>query len=216
MKVKKPTTIKTPEHLKMVIVPLLSIVLTSCMGEVKEKLNKAKDGLSNTTTFVKEVQGLEGKLEKFKDATPLTNEQLKEWLPQSLDGLERTGFKIGQTGMYQVNSVEGTYKETEGNRKFNVLIIDGAGPTGSMMAAGYSMFGKMEMETEDEYKHQRTVTKDGITAQQTYKKKTNDTQLLFAFEERFLVTINSYEMNVDETWNLTKQLNLDELANLAE
>ena len=76
-------------------------------------------------------------------------------------------------------------KKTDGKKKFTVTVIDGAGPTGSMMAAGYSMFGKMEMETEDEHKHQKTVNVDGITAQQTYKKKTNDTQLLFAFQERF-------------------------------
>lgn len=216
MKVENSTTVKIPKQLLGVKLLLLSVAFSSCVGEIKEKLDTAKDGISNTTTFVKEVHGLEGKLEKFKDATPLTNKQLKEWLPERLGDLGRTGFKIGQTGMYQVNSVEGTYKETEGNREFNVLVIDGSGPTGSMMAAGYSMFGKMEMETEDEYKHQQTVSVEGITAQQTYKKKTNDTQLLFAYEERFLITVNSTDMSTEETWELTKELNLDELVNMAE
>jgi hypothetical protein len=199
------------------IFPMLAACLMlSCVGEVKEKLKTAKKSVSNTTTLIKEAQKIEGKIEKLKDAEPLTNNQLKEWLPKSLGSLERTGFKVGQAGMYQVNSVEGTFKTSDGKQKFNVMVIDGAGPTGSMMAAGYGMFGNMEMEVEDEYKHQQTVTVKGIKAQQTYKKKANNTQLLFAYEERFLITINATEMNVEETWEMTQKLDLEELVDLAE
>ncbi len=202
--------------IRIVVVTILTPLLVCCLGEAKEKFSKAKEGVSNATTFVKEAQKVEGRIEKLKNATPLTNEQLKEWLPKSLGNLDRTGFKVGQAGMYQVNSVEGTYKKTDGKQKFNVMVIDGAGPTGSMMSAGYGMFGNMEMEVEDEYKHQQTVTVKGIKAQQTYKKKANNTQLMFAYEERFLITINATDMNADETWNMTQKLDLEELVDLAE
>ena len=126
--------------------------------------------------------------------------------------MKRTGFKIGQAGMYQVNSVEGTYKLSEDIKKFNVMVIDGAGPTGSMMSASFGLLGNFDMETEHEHKHQQTVKVDDIKAQQTYKKKSNNTQLIFAYEDRFLVTINATDLNVEETWQLTKQLNLDDLT----
>ncbi len=102
----------------------LSICLSSCLGEAKEKFSQAKEGVSNATTIIKEAQKVEGRIEKLKNATPLTSEQLKEWLPKSLGALERTGFKVGQAGMYQVNSIEGTFKKTDGKQKFNVMIID--------------------------------------------------------------------------------------------
>jgi len=190
--------------------------LGSCMGEVKEKLKTAKKGVLNATTFVKEAQKVEGKIEKLKEAVPLTNEQLKDWLPEKLGSLDRTGFKVGQAGMYQVNSVEGTFKNTEGKQKFNVTVIDGAGPTGSMMAASYGLLGNFDMEEEDEYKHKKTVEVDGIKAQQTYKKRANDTQLLFAYQERFLVTINASDMNVDETWRTVEKMNFETLVDLTE
>jgi len=136
--------------------------------------------------------------------------------PESLNGFERTGFKIGQAGMYQVNSVEGTFKKEEEKQKFNVVVIDGAGPTGSVMASGYGILGNIEMEVEDENKHQQTVTVNGIKAQQTYKKKQNNTQLMFAYKERFLVTIKATKMNVEETWQMTNTLNLAALDNLSE
>lgn len=202
--------------IKFLTVVLVSTTLGACMGEAKEKLKTAKKGVSNATTFVKETQKVEKRIEKLKDATPLTNEQLKTWLPESLGALERTGFKVGQAGMYQVNSVEGTYKTSEDKKKFSVMIIDGAGPTGSMMSASYGLLGNFEMETEDELKHQQTVEVNGVKAQQTYKKKSNDTQLMFAYQERFLVTVNSTNMNAEETWQLTKKLNLEDLVELTE
>lgn len=195
---------------------IFALILNSCIGEAKEKFNKAKEGVSNATTFVKEARKVEGRIEKLKSATPLTNEQLKKWLPKSLGNFERTGFKIGQAGMYQVNSVEGTFKALDGKQKFNVAIIDGAGPTGSMMSASYGLLGNFEMEVEDEYKHQQTVTVDGIKAQQTYKKKTNNTQLMFAYKERLLITINTTDMNAEDTWEMVEELNLDELVKLAK
>ncbi len=202
--------------IRIVMLIISSSILFSCQGEAKEKLNMAKEGVSNATTLVKEAQKVEERMEKLKNTTPMTNEQLKAWLPKTLSNFERTGFKIGQAGMYQVNSVSGTYKPKDGKQKFNVMVIDGAGPTGSMMAAGYGMFGQIEMESEDEYKHQKTVTVDGIKAQQTYKKKVNNTQLLFAFQERFLITINATDMNVEETWNMTRKLDLQDLVDMTE
>lgn len=202
--------------IRVLTVVLVTTTLGACMGEVAEKLKTAKKGVSNATTFVKEAQKVEERIDKLKEAVPLTNDELKAWLPESLDGMERTGFKIGQAGMYQVNSVEGTYKASEDKKKFNVMVIDGAGPTGSMMSAGYGLLGNFEMETEDEYKHQQTVEVDDVKAQQTYKKKSNDTQLIFAYQERFLVTVNATDMDVEETWQLTEKLNLEDLADLAQ
>ncbi len=193
-----------------------SLVLLSCAGEIKEKIEATKEGVSNATIFVKEAKKVEGRIDELKNATPLTNQQLKDWLPESLGDLERTGFKVGQAGMYQVNSVEGTYKAAEGNKKLNVMVIDGAGPTGSMMTASYGLFRNMEMEVEDEYKHQQTVTVGGIKAQQIYKKKANNTQLMFAYEERFLITINSTAINVEDTWKMTQKLDLKELVEMTE
>ncbi|MUH37281.1 hypothetical protein D9O36_15630 [Zobellia amurskyensis] len=195
---------------------ILLLLLGSCVGEVKEKLTKAKAGVSNASTFVKEARKVEGRIEKLKNAVPLTNEQLKEWLPQNLGPLERTGFKVGQAGMYQVNSVEGTYKKAEDKKTLSVMIIDGAGPTGSMMATSYGLLGNFEMETEDEYKHQQTVEINGIKAQQIYKKKSNDTQLMFAYEDRFLVTINANDMLPEETWGMVDELKLEQLTKMTE
>lgn len=202
---------------KIIVLNLLvASVLLSCIGEVKEKFKTAKEGISNVTTIVKEAEKVEERIDKLKEATPLTNAQLKEWLPKNLENFDRTGFKVGQAGMYQVNSVEGTYKQAEHKKVFKVMVVDGAGPTGSVMAVGFGMVGTMDMESEDEYKHQQTVTVNGIQAQQVYKKKRNDTELIFIVGERFLVTVNTTDIDVAATWALVNQLELEELVEMIE
>lgn len=205
---------KTKTYLALCLV--LMIAFSSCIGEVKEKFKSAKEGVSNATTIVKEAQKAEGRMEKLKNETALTNSQLKEWLPTEIENFERSGFKVGQAGYAGVNSVEGTFKSVESKEKITISVIDGAGPSGGVMAAGYGMFGNLEMEMEDESKHQQTVTIDGVKAQQTYYKKRNNTQLIFMYGERFLVTVNSSDMDVDATWNIVDEVALENLVKLTE
>ncbi|MBC6997395.1 hypothetical protein [Cytophaga sp. FL35] len=195
---------------------ILAVVSISCIGEAKEQLKQAKSTVANTSAIIKEAKKVEGRIEKLKETVPLTNEQLKSWLPNKLGEMNRTGFKIGHAGMYQVNSVEGTFKEENGDAFVKVQVIDGAGPTGSMMAAGYGMLGNLEMEEENEEKHKKTVEVDGARAQQTYYKKANRTQLMFAHAERFLVTFTGNEMNPAEAWEAVEGLGLNDLVKMTE
>jgi len=82
--------------------PLILSTISSCMGEVKEKLKKAKQGVSNVTTIAEKAKEAKEEIENLKDATPLTNEELKEWLPESIGDFERTGFKVGAAGFGSV------------------------------------------------------------------------------------------------------------------
>lgn len=203
--------------IKRVMIATVTVIgLSSCSGEVKEKLKKAKQGVSNVTTIADKAKEAKAQMENLKDAVPLTNEELKKWLPESIEDLERTGFKVGAAGYANVSSIEGTYKSDDKDQQFKVTVIDGAGPAGSMMIAGLGMAAKMDMEQEDENKHIKSVEVDGIPAQQTYHKKRNETGLQFVVEKRFGVMINGVKMNPDETWAMIQKLELEELVDLTE
>jgi len=197
---------------KYISLVLLFAVLGSCMGEVKEKLKNAKQGVSNVTTIAEKAKEAKEDIEKLKNATPLTNEELKEWLAESIGNFERTGFKVGAAGYANVASIEGTFELDAQDKKFMVSVIDGAGPAGSMIIAGLGMATKMDMEQEDENKHVKAVTVGDIRAQQTFHKKRNETALQFVVDNRFGVMINGVKMNPDETWKMVEKLNLNSLA----
>ena len=219
-------------------IALLFILITiiSCKKETREKLKKAKQGISNTTTIVKNAKEAQKNIEKLKDATQLTNEQLKEWLPESLNDMKRTGFKAGQAMYANLASIEGKYdtpeeeshiKNDEGERitnpdkkSFKVQVMDGAGPTGSMMITSLNMMSKMDFEEENEYHHKKTVNVGKIRAIQTYKKQRNKTSspktdIQFVYKDRFGVIVNSTNMSLEETWKTIIMLDLDKLVKKA-
>jgi len=203
-----------PKASAFVLFTFAVITMTSCMGEVKEKLKKAKQGVSNVTTIAEKAQQAQEDIENLKDAMPLTNEELKKWLPESIEDFERTGFKVGAAGYANVASIEGTYKHEADEQKLTVNVIDGAGQAGSMMIAGMGMTAKMDMEQEDEHRHIKAVKVDGIRVQQIFHKKRNETVLQFVVDKRFGTIINGVNMKPDETWKMVEKLNLNALSDL--
>lgn len=195
---------------------LLSTVLGSCMGEAKEKLKKTKNGVSNASSIVKDAKTMGERMGRLKEMQPIGNKDLKEWLPENLDGMERTKFRLGGSGMAKVRSVEGTYKKKGTKKTLKARVMDGAGEEGSVMAMGFGMVGKMEMEMEDEHKHKKTVEFDGLQVQQTYYKKNNRTNFMFVYEERFMITVDALDMGPEETWKMVEQLDLEGLVDLTE
>jgi len=154
-----------------VLVLLLIIVIASCKKETREKIKQAKQGISNTAIIVKNAKKTNEHINKLREATPLTNGVLKSWLPESINGMKRTGFIAGQAMYVNMASIEGTYgmpdepkyvKNDEGqnvsnpNKKgFTVSVMDGAGPTASTMIGSLTMMSNMSFEEDNERHHKK-------------------------------------------------------------
>jgi len=188
-------------------------MITSCKKETRDKLKKAKQDVSNVTSVIGNAKEAQEDALKLKDMTPLTNEELKSWLPENLDGMERTGFKVGKAGYIDISSIEGTFKTeaTDDKKELKVEVFDGAGPTGSMFMMSVNMVTNMDVEEEDENKHIKTVKKNGVKAHQTYYKKRNDSKIQFLYEKRLGVIVTARDMDIDETWDAIKKLKLKKL-----
>ena len=122
---------------KQLVVALLSITLGACMGEAGDQLKKAKRDVSTGTSIVSGAASMAKQMRALEELEPIRNEDLKTWLPESLDGMERSGFRIGGSGMANVSSVEGTYKRKDTKKSFKVSVMDGAGKAGSVMAMSF-------------------------------------------------------------------------------
>lgn len=193
----------------IVIMALVSFI--ACKKETRDQLKKAKQEVSNATKIISNAKEIQEESAKLKEVTPLTNEELKTWLPEKVADLSRTGFKVGKTGYMNVASIEGTYKAEDG-RELRVEIMDGAGEIGSALMVGMGAASKMEVEEEDERKHLQTITKNGVKAKQTYYKKRDDTELQFIYSGRFMVIVRAKDTKPEKTWELVEKLNLESLT----
>ena len=197
--------------------------------EIEEMQNVYSQSAPDASNMARNAMKIQEDMIRLKNETPLTNDELKEWLPETLNGLPHKSFEIGsQEGGRDVRSVKASYvtpnqsewisKGTGGDERNPMLkwvrveVTDGAGEAGSTVLAPMIFMTSMDFETEDANKHEKTVVVDGIRAQQTYTKRNKRTSIIFVYEGRFGISVTSYQINPEETWEIIKLLNLKALT----
>ncbi|MGI9550188.1 MAG: hypothetical protein ACR2MT_03225 [Aurantibacter sp.] len=222
MKTRKVCNLKK-NHFTMALVMFLSISISS-FGQVDDGAQIAS---GNAMMMVPDVQKMQETMAKLQDLEPLTNDQLKSWFPESINGLVRQEFEAEEGSMPNVASISAAYVTPDEpeflsgpngedvlNPKRKTLVVgvtDGAGPTGSGVIMSMGMMSDMNFEMEDDRKQQKVGEVEGIKAQQTFHKKTVKTELQFVHGGRFGISIAGANMEPQETWGHVKALDLDNL-----
>ena len=203
---------KTNLMKKIATIGLVAFLLFSCENPVSKKIKETKEGVTNTTKAYKELNKMGDDIKELQEIEPLTNEEMKAWLPDEINGMKRTGYKAGQAAYMQIANVEATYSNADKSKTFKVNVLDGAGQMGASATAGARMMLSMDMEEEDEYKVKRTVKKGDMKAMEEYKKKNNNTPIQLMHGKRFYIQAYGTNMDVDETWDAIDELDLDDLG----
>jgi len=204
---------KSYQYLLLLLLPLL---FTGCgkIKETKKNVKEAKKGLDTFNKMAKEVKNLEVDFENLAELEPLSNDDFKEWMPESIGALKRSGFKNNSLGAVNVASSEATYKSDDGNQQVKITVIDGAG-SGSFAIAGIKLATAMDVEEQDEHGHRKTIKKNGIKAIENYKNRNNETELQFLHNERFSITVTANGMAPGDLWANVDDFNLRKLSKLA-
>lgn len=198
---------------KALIILLAMFVFTACKDNpVVKKAKQAKENVSNTQKVIKESTNIQESIKELSDAEPLTNDQMRDWLPNEVDGMKRTGFKTGAMGMINIASVEATYATEDREKSFKIEILDGAGEMGAMATVGLRMAFSMDFEEETETRTRKTVTKNGVKAIEEYDRNRNQSTIQLMHNDRFYVNATGYNMDVNELWKLINKMKLDNLG----
>ena len=126
--------------MKKLLMSVLALALLSCSKKeetVQEKsagLSDMVSGVKNYSNLSKNVNNISKNIETLKQLAPLTNEELKKVLPETLMGMKRVELSVGDASMMNLVSAEAKYKD-ENNKKIDLQIMDGAGETGSAMVS---------------------------------------------------------------------------------
>lgn len=198
---------------KRILFFAIIMILIACKDNpVVKKAKEAKDNVVNTKNVIKESTKMQDDIKELSETTPLTNEEMKAWLPDDVDGMKRTAFKTGAMGMMKIASVEATYSTEEKDKSFKIEVIDGAGEMGAMATAGLRMAFSTEFEEEDEFKSRKTVTKNGVKAIEEFDKRRNRSVIQLMQNNRFYIKATGTDMKIDDLWNLIDEIDLDKLG----
>jgi len=188
-------------------------LLVGCKDNpVTKKIKETKQNVENTNNAVKELNNMQEDIEALKEITPLTNDELKAWLPDEINGMKRTSFKAGQTSFMKVASIEASYTNEDKSKTFKVQVIDGAGEMGSAATAGMRMILSQDFEEETETMVKRTVKKNGEKAIEEYRKDGSNCTIQFLQDNRFFINASGRNMDLDETWKAIDDLDVQDLG----
>ena len=187
-------------------------VLFACENPVSKKIKETKENVSNTRKAVKEMEKVQEDIEDLQNEEPLTNEELKAWLPDEINGMKRTGYKAGQTAFMQIAQIEATYQNEDKSKKLKVQVIDGAGEMGAAATAGMRILFSQDFEEEDEYKVRRTAKRSGQKVMEEYRKDGTRSEVQFMQDDRFYIMATGTNMDLEETWDAVDELDADKLG----
>ena len=197
---------------KLFLALMVLASLSACKDNpVAKKIKETKQNVKNTKNAVKEMKDVQKDMEELQQMEPLTNAELKEWLPDEINGMKRISFKAGQMGVIQISSIEAVYANEDKSKKFKINVIDGAGPMGASATVGMRMVLSQEFEEEDEYKSRRTTTKKGMKVIEEYRKNNNNSSIEFMQGDRFYIKGSGTNMDLDETWDALEETKPDKL-----
>jgi hypothetical protein len=197
---------------KLLLILAIVGAFMACENPVSKKIKETKETVSNTRKAVKEMEKVQEDMEELKNEEPLTNEELKEWLPDEINGMKRTGYKAGQTAYLQIAQVEATYQNEDKSKKLKIQVMDGAGEMGAAATAGMRILFSQDFEEEDEYKVRRTTKKDGNKVIEEYRKDGSRSEVQFMQDDRFYIQVTGTNMDLDETWDAIAEMDPEDLG----
>lgn len=198
---------------KINILILCLLAFTACKDNpTVKKIKETKDGVVNTKNAMKESTNMQDDIKNLSEMTPLTNEDLKTWLPEDVDGMKRTSYKAGAMGMMNIASLEATYSSEDKTRSFKIEVIDGAGEMGALSTAGMRMAFSQDFEEETEERTRKSVTKNGTKAIEEYNKRRNQSVIQFMQDKRFYIKATGENMEIDDLWDLIDELDTEDLG----
>lgn len=187
-----------------------TLLVAACNNNKKsnEATITTDDGKEKVTIDVKQMQeaadDMEKKKEELSKLSPLTTDQLKAMLPETLLGGKRTEFNVSNT---MGTGVATSDYEINDSVNVTLMIYDCAGSGG---AGIYSMqyLGLMNFQQETEEEYTKSVDYNGGKAFEHCEKATNNCTFTYFAGGRFLVTLQGDHTGIDALKQAAGGLNI--------
>jgi hypothetical protein len=162
--------------------------------EQSKKMDEAQKSGDPNAQAQAALQGLGAILGGGKRVDPIGIDQLKPFIPETFDGLPKTGGSAEKNGVagFAVSKAEGRYGD-HGQKHVTLEITDSGGASGLMGLAGWM---NLQGEREDDYSVEKTEKVDGRLVHEKASKQAGGTnEFTVVLGERFIV--NAHGSGVD-------------------
>ena len=204
--------------MKKLMLATAVLMLVACSKEEKVKEEKS-GGLSDLVSTAKNygkvsssMEDVTKNMENLKNIQPLTNDELKSVLPETLLGLKRKELSVGDNAMMNLATAEAKYADEE-NKRIKVDIIDGAGETGSAMVSIMMMGLNVNKEKTTEFGFEKSTEINGAKSivSETKNGEGVTSEIQTVLKNRYLVTLNADGFSYEELKMALGEFNISAL-----
>jgi hypothetical protein len=204
---------------------VMMLVLAACGGG-KTEANENEESTGTTSSSgaqtseepanmqdaMKQAEEAMKNLQNGQQTEPVNFRKLQELLPEKLAGFERKS-KSGETSGvmgFNISRAEASYEK--GNCNAEVEMLD----TGGMSTAliGMAAWASVTIDKEDDEGYERTSTLDGYKCFEKFRKNGPSSELSILVNNRFIVTANGRDCEMDELKKLIKAMDLGDLEKI--
>ena len=137
---------------------------------------------------------------------PLSNEKIKELLPEKIALYTRTKLITGDMESLGYSSLKATYQYFPGDEKsISVEIIDGAGTAGAVMIHAAEQRLKLDFEEKKANGYTRIFQNESIRVREKENTFDSYSEVEFVYQNRFHYLFRAYKTPIHELWEFIGQ-----------
>ncbi len=145
----------------------------------------------------------------------LSPEQLKPFIPESLNGLARKSFSVQRNAVMGMQTSEGqaSYRDDSGAHSVNLQVVDMGGAKGLTALAGWAV---QSSESESDTGYDKVYQDSGRMIHEQWNRQSNAGTLTLIIGGRFSVELQCNGLSMEEIKSLASSLNLSGLEALKQ
>lgn len=148
--------------------------------------------------MAKEAEKMEEDAKKLQSTQPISKDELKKLMPDTLGGMPRKKMTVGNQLFVDLQVADAMYYDEQAKKSIKLSIVDGAGEAGSSFAGLIRMAIASGVEREDESGYSKPLTQDGAKGIEELRKNSEGgiefSKVGLLVDNRFMVTLEGIKM----------------------
>jgi hypothetical protein len=164
--------------------------------------NPSKAGFSNSSGKI-----VENPSEALEVLIPMSNEQLKKWIPKKVGEMEQRKILVGHKQGMKMSGAIATYQEKgQDSRQISMEVLDGAGATGAVMLMSISQKLALDYEEQMDTGYSRIYERDGVRVWEKLNSIDQFVEIEYVTEGRFHFIFKGHQILMEELWAFVREV----------
>jgi len=164
--------------------------------------NPSKTGFSDSSENM-----LKNPSEALEALIPMSNEQLKNWIPKKVGEMEQRKILIGHKQGMEMSGAIATYQEKgQDGRQISMEVLDGAGATGAVILMSISQKLALDYEEQMDTGYSRIYERDGFRVWEKLNSIDQFVEIEYVTEGRFHFIFKGHQILMEELWAFVREV----------